>query len=124
MIQKIEFDGKYYPIRTGEVIENGVPKKYFYAAINDVEYKMTSQVDQDITDALKLIYGFDAEEELKNILTYEMKCDLFHILHNETVKEQFEKVFGLVGKTNEDLQALAASDEIFAIFLRNFHERI
>ena len=123
-INSIEFEGISYPVKSQRTDDDKRVKYDFYILVNETECKAQTQLTKALVDDLKLIQGLDAEEELKNILVYELKADLFKILYNETLRDQLEKVFGLIGKTNEDLQALADVDEPFAVYLRNFHEGI
>lgn len=120
-IENIIFEGITYPVRPQR---NETDKHVIYdyfVEVNETEHKIQAQMTTSLINDMSEIQGLNAEEELKNILIYELKADLFKILYNETVSEQLEKVFGLVGKTNEDLQALADVDEPFAVYLRNFH---
>jgi hypothetical protein len=125
-IDSIEFEGISYPVKIQRSTDDQLAEYDFYLIVDETEYKAQSQIKltKTLIDDFKLIKGLHAEEELKNILLYELKADLFKILYNETLRDQLEKVFGLVGKTNDDLQALADKDEPFAAYLRNFHEGI
>ena len=123
-IDSIEFEGILYPVKIQRSDDDQLVEYHFYLVVDKTEYKVQTKLTKTLIDNMKLIQGLDAEEELKNILLYELKADLFKIRYNETLRDQLEKVFGLVGKTNDDLQALADKDEPFAVYLRNFHEGI
>ncbi len=123
-IENIIFEGITYPVVSKRNADDDIVKYDFYLVVNGTEYKAQAKLTKTFIDDMKLIQGLDTEEELNNILIYELKADLFKVLYNETVREQLVKVFDLVGKTNEDLQALADVDEPFAVYLRNFHEGI
>ena len=123
-INSIEFEGISYPVKSQR---NETDKHVIYdyfIEVNETEYKSQARLTTSLINVMSQIQDLNAEEELKNILVYELKADLFKILYNETLRDQLEKVFDLVGKTNEDLQALADVDEPFAVYLRNFHEGI
>jgi hypothetical protein len=124
IIENIIFEGITYPVVSKRNADDDIVKYDFHLVVNGTEYKTQAELTMALIDDMKLIQGLNAEEELKNILIYELKADLFKVLYNETVREQLDKVFGLVGKTNEDLQALADIDEPFAVYLKNFHEGI
>ena len=123
-INSIEFEGISYPVKMQRSTDDQLVEYDFYLVVDETEYKAQTKLTKTLIDDMKLIQGLDAEEELKNILLYELKADLFKIRYNETLRDQLEKIFDLVGKTNDDLQALADKDEPFAAYLRNFHEGI
>lgn len=123
-INSIEFEGISYPVKPQRNTYDQLVEYDFYLVVDGTEYKAQTKLTKTLIDDMKLIQGLDVGEELKNILVYELKADLFKIRYNETLRDQLEKVFGLIGKTDDDLQALADKDEPFAVYLRNFHEGI
>ena len=120
-IESISFEGSTYPVKLKRNADDDLVMYEFHILVNGTSYRAGTQLTDTLVNDMQSICGLDVEEELKNVLVYELKADLFKILYNETVIEQLDKAFGLVGKTNDDLQALADKDETFAVYLRNFN---
>jgi hypothetical protein len=121
MIEKVELDGIEYPItiEKEKVGENIVGK--FKVVLGGKEQSLKVEYTSQLVEDLKTIQGIDAEEELKNILIYELKSEIYQFIHGTTVREQLDKVIDLAGKEDSELDALISSDIKFASFIRNFH---
>jgi hypothetical protein len=122
MIDIVEFDGVDYPIETDEIksAEKGIITS-FRTAVDGKELLLSSKWDEDILSALSLIHGYDAKDELKKMIVYEMKIDIFEHIYATTAREQMDKVFALVGKDDSALDELISNDAVFAAYIRNFH---
>lgn len=126
MIESIEFENINYPVATVKIVENGSIKIDFGIVLdetNDTMPRLKVEIDQSLIEDLKSVCGLDPEKELENIVIHEMKAKIFKSVYDGNVKEQFDKVQALAkdGKSDDDLQALIDSDELFAIYMRNFH---
>lgn len=119
IIENVEFEGISYPVTTYKTSENDFMKFNISVNVNDSQLKV--EYTQALINDLKSVCGLDLEEELKNIVIFELKAKIFERLYDTTVKEQFNKVQALVGKSDSDLQMLIDNDELFAIYMRNFH---
>lgn len=124
MIENIEFEGVNYPVLIDKLIENNITKIKFSIVLNDKPHQLKATIDTVLVDDLKQICGLDAEKELENVIIYEIKLEIFQILYNTTVKEQFDKVQALADKSDNELQELIDTDELFAIYMRNFNKGV
>lgn len=121
-IDQVEFDDIVYPVTTSTYIEDDIKHTSFHVNIDGVDHALKVDITMKLVEDLRLVQGLDPDEELKNIIEFELKEQIFKHIYKETARKQLDKVFGLVGKTNEDLQALADVDKPFAAYLRNFHK--
>lgn len=132
-IDQVEFDDIVYPVTTNTYIKNDIKHTSFQTSINvdgsDQEIKVGISID--LVEDLRLIQGLDPEQELKNIVEFELKEQIFKHVYKETARKQLDKVMELVNKrligitveeSNANLQALADVDKPFAAYLRNFHK--
>lgn len=132
-IDQVEFDDIVYPVTTNTYIEDDIKHTSFQTHINidgsDQEIKVGISID--LVEDLRFIQGLDPDEELKNIVEFELKERIFKHIYKETARKQLDKIMELVNKrlvgitveeSNANLQALADVDKPFAAYLRNFHK--
>jgi hypothetical protein len=91
-INSITVSGKNYPISFA-VTEESDTKKIKYSTIidgNERSLKVTlhTQVEED----LKEFHGLNAVDELRDIITREMRMEIFCKVHNTTVSEITAKI--------------------------------
>lgn len=120
MISEVELSGIKYPVTEHENIsEEGLKTYSFSTVVNDKTFSMKTTYTSKHIEELPL-YGFaiEVEEELRNILYFELKAELFGIVYNTSFKEQCDKAAQC--KNDEELYAASAYDPIFTEWLRNF----
>jgi hypothetical protein len=120
MIEQVEFEGVVYPVTVTKSTKGEKIVMRHAITIDETVYKTTVEYTEQMRDDLRLVCGLDAETELKNIILHELKHEIFQKVYGETIKEQIDKVTSLIGKSDDDLQALIDNDPVFAVYMRNF----
>lgn len=117
MIDEVELSGIKYPIIAHENVFDGLKTITFSVTINGKTFRMKPKYTSEDLN-MPPLFGISAEEELRNIMYFELKAELFGIVYNTTFKTQCD--IASQCETTEDLLAVSAHDSVFAAFLYNF----
>lgn len=82
MIESVEIEGVEYPIISESEKIGKINTMRFKTIINGEEYKLEAKYSSEMVNDLRVICGLNAEEELRNILTHELKHEIYRIILN------------------------------------------